>query len=1126
MCLLCEMGLTPASVQNDPSHANGEYTVTNTGDDNVDAILIGSKWDSTNLTFTFPSTSSYFTDDPYEIFPGGFDQGYVDNFIAANAAWQTATRAVMENVNAVSGLNITELLNPSASNQADIVIALTSDTSIGTASGRFPGWPNEGHQWYQTTNYDNIPVKGTYTWATILHETGHTLGLAHGHSADSISTLFTGKVLDSDIDSMEFSIMTYRSYVGQPISGYTNEQYGYAQTLMMYDIAALQALYGANYSENAGNNTYTWSETTGEMFINGVGQGAAGANRIFMTLWDGNGIDTFDLYDYTTDMNIDLTPGGWSVFDSAQLANLGNGNFSRGNVFNALMFNDDERSLIENVNAGSGNDTIEGNRGSNVIWGNDGNDTIAGAGGSDTIYGGNNDDIIIGDELSDGTGVTLSGSGVISHGNVYDTSGQAFDLTNVFAQFEDTNVEDSADNPHVSMQYSSASGGETQWYQITLNAGAQFIIDIDETLGFLDSWVRLYDSSLVLIDDNDQHGMSNDPGTTTGNDSYLSGTVSETGTYYIEVGRWNGGSFTGLLANHGYTMHVTVSAPAFGSDGTGAGDRLFGGNGDDTILGGLGADTISGQNDNDSIQGDEGADTIYGDAGEDMVYGGAQNDTIYGGSENDTLYGGENDDTINGGDDSDLMYGDEHNDLLNGQANDDTLYGGTGEDTLFGGGGNDYLHGCEDSDVLYGEKNRDALHGSEGDDTLFGGTGNDSLYGGDDNDTMFGGLGNDKLFGGTGVDTADYSDVTTGITVTDGTYVTGADVGSDTLSKITNIIGSSGNDTIEGGGSKSSLYGGFGDDILSGLGGNDKLFGGDGEDTFIGGTGNDKMYGGAGLDMADYSDDTLGITVVNGTYVSGTGVGDDVLSRIPNIRGGLGEDNIEGGGSKNTLFGGGGDDDVFGGDGNDHLYGGSQNDDLFGGIGADKLYGGNNSDTLTGGENDDMLYGDNGIDILYGGSGNDALFGGDANDELRGGGNQDTLSGDDGDDMLIGGNGNDILYGGLRSDQLYGGSSSDELYGGHNQDTLYGGSGDDTLNGGHGGDVFVFASGDGSDIIQDFTAGLDEINLSSFNFANFNAVLAATNDGASGAIITLAGGGEVLLDGVFEASLLSGDFIL
>ena len=55
-----------------------------------------------------------------------------------------------------------------------------------------------------------------------------------------------------------------------------------------------------NFNSNAGNTVYTFSTTTGEMFIDGVGQGTPQANRIFRTIWDGNGVDTYELSRLTT----------------------------------------------------------------------------------------------------------------------------------------------------------------------------------------------------------------------------------------------------------------------------------------------------------------------------------------------------------------------------------------------------------------------------------------------------------------------------------------------------------------------------------------------------------------------------------------------------------------------------------------------------------------------------------------------------------------------------------------------------------------------------------------------------------------------------------------------------------
>ena len=44
--------------------------------------------------------------------------------------------------------------------------------------------------------------------------------------------------------------------------------------------------------------------------------------------------------------------------------------FARANVYNALQYNGDPRSLITNLITGSGNDTIKGNAADNTIDGN------------------------------------------------------------------------------------------------------------------------------------------------------------------------------------------------------------------------------------------------------------------------------------------------------------------------------------------------------------------------------------------------------------------------------------------------------------------------------------------------------------------------------------------------------------------------------------------------------------------------------------------------------------------------------------------------------------------------------------------------------------------------------------
>jgi Ca2+-binding RTX toxin-like protein len=116
--------------------------------------------------------------------------------------------------------------------------------------------------------------------------------------------------------------------------------------------------------------------------------------------------------------------------------------------------------------------------------------------------------------------------------------------------------------------------------------------------------------------------------------------------------------------------------------------------------------------------------------------------------------------------------------------------------------------------------------------------------------------GAETLVGHAGVNTADYSNSTSAISInlddsgnasgapttfptpTDG-KIGGGDAAGDTLSGIQNLIGSSGNDYLFGNSSANTLIGGAGNDTINGEGGNDTIIGGKGDDTLTGGTGKD-----------------------------------------------------------------------------------------------------------------------------------------------------------------------------------------------------------------------------------------------------------------------------------------------
>jgi serralysin len=274
----------------------------------------------------------------------------------------------------------------------------------------------QGDVWVSLSQASNLQLdNGYYGLATLIHETGHALGLQHpgAYNATPGVSITYGANAEYYQDTRQYSQMSYfnAEFSGAGHIDWNRLTWVYGQTPLLHDIATIQAMYGADPTTRVTDTVYGFNSTADRDVYN------FGTNTMpVISIYDAGGVDTLDFSGWNTSSKIDLNPGAFSsgggsgiiALDVLKARGLLPADYTEAqylalrqkyNAADGLLHDNISiayGTTIENATGGGGDDVIIGNGVDNVLLGNAGADRLEGRLGNDTLNGGLGADLMLG----------------------------------------------------------------------------------------------------------------------------------------------------------------------------------------------------------------------------------------------------------------------------------------------------------------------------------------------------------------------------------------------------------------------------------------------------------------------------------------------------------------------------------------------------------------------------------------------------------------------------------------------------------------------------------------------------------------------------------------------------------